>query len=113
MAKAPTKKVYKSADTGKIVSKKTADANPKETYAVEVELPQPEVVADTPPVGMYLDFQGADDSFIGVIQSIDPFVVVEHSLLNGCHSETERDDLNHADWVVRPMTIEEVFAALY
>ena len=62
---------------------------------------------------MFLEFIGKDDSFIGIIQSLEPFVVVKHCILDGCHSESECDDVEKTDYALRPMTRSEVFEALY
>lgn len=74
--------------------------------AVEVEAPT------APPVGMWLEFASPDNTFIGVIESLEPFVVVEHKILNGCHSENEIE-VAPEDYVLRPLTKDEVYAALY
>ena len=109
VTKAKPKKVYKSADTGKIVSKATADANPKETYAIDA----PEV--ETPsnvPLGTFAKFVNGDDEFIGVVQSLDPLTVVEHLVRNGCQCEDVKEMDSLDGWTVTPMTAKDVFEAL-
>lgn len=82
-------------------------------------VPESEIIPTGPPTGVYLRFDYLSDgsigrpSFIGVIQSLDPFVVIEHFLLGGVHSETELDNLNPKDWALQPMTKDQVFSTLY
>ena len=145
------KKIYKSADTGKIVSKDEANEKPKETYAVTVEgkplrditiddigkpglvegdpdafigeIKSPtdvtivkadtESVDETPLIGKYCRFTSKDKEFVGIIQSRQPLVIIEHSMLNGVHSETESDLLSLDGWTVELMSQQEVFEQLY
>jgi len=109
--KPTVKKVYKSADTGKIVSKKDAEANPKETYAVDAPKPVAKVAALQ--LGVYSLFTKGDDEFIGIVQTLDPLTIIEHSMANGVHSEVESDVLSLDGWKVEPLSKDEVFSRLY
>lgn len=108
------KKVYKSAETGKIVSKKTAEAKPKETYAVTVTEPKVvnnPVMFDKP----YLMEYGGRE-FIGSLhQELGETQVLEHSVLNGCQSEevldVDADDVL-ANGKITPISVGEVYERL-
>ncbi len=77
---------------------------------VEEVIEAPETQPD-PPIGVYLRFTNTTRSFIGVIQSLTPPVIIEHSSANGVHTENELTEASQ--WQISPVSKEEVFATLY
>jgi len=75
---------------------------------------KPKVVkAKEPQIGVYSLFTKGGDEFVGIIQSLDPLTIIEHSLTNGTHSEVESDVLSLDGWTVEPLSKGEVFSRLY
>jgi len=76
-----TKKITKSAKTGKIVSKKFAEVNPDETYETRVEVPE----RFLPMIGEKFDLNG----LVAEVVSFEPLQVIEHAVINGCQTQSK------------------------
>ncbi len=121
MAKKVVETVVEKPKTKKAVTKPKQAPKPVETASVSVPTPPTEQfsipavnVPPDPPIGVYLRFTNLDDPtkrFIGVIQSLNPSVIIEHSTVNGVHTENEVD--LSPPWMISPITKEEVFSELY
>ncbi len=88
------------------VTKPTKAAKP-----VAEPSPVPEVIPTEPPIGVYLRFTNADRSFIGVMQSLTPPVLIEHGTANGVHTENEVTE--QSEWQISQVSEQEVYAELY
>lgn len=88
-------KIAKSAETGKIVSKKFAKDNPKTTFETVVK---PKSKAKTGefvvevPLTSYMPMLGEKFELNGVIAevvSFEPLQVIEHAVINGCQTQSQ------------------------
>ena len=102
------KKIAKSAETGKIVSKKFAKENPATTFETVVEVVEkPKVCkAFVPEIGEKFDLDGLTLEVV----SHDPLQVIQHKILNGCQTQWkfDIDTLKGA----KPLTRAEAFIRL-
>lgn len=89
--------IAKSAKTGKIVSKEFAKANPDTTFeTAKPKKKAKEFIPDAPSLPDYLAMVGVqaiftkgDESFVAVIESLDPLRVVKYEVINGVVTTNE------------------------
>lgn len=87
--------IAKSAKTGKIVSKEFAKENPDTTFETAKPKRKPKaLVAPSLPdylalVGQDCIFTKGDESFVAVIESLDPLRVVKYEVMNGVVTTNE------------------------
>lgn len=81
----PKKTIAKSAETGKIVSKKFAKENPATTF--ETKVPEPKKVKEAflPAIGQKFELDGK----IAEVVSFEPLQVIEHAVINGCQTQSK------------------------
>lgn len=101
-------KIAKSAETGKIVSKKFAKDNPKTTFETNVKpkirenKTSGEFVVEVP-MTSYMPMLGEKFELNGVIAevvSFEPLQVIEHAVINGCQTQSQ-------------LHVDNLFGAMY
>lgn len=100
--------IAKSAKTGKIVSKDFAKKNPDTTFEVPKPKRKPkEFIPDAPTLPDYLALVGlkciftkGDESFVAVIESLDPLRVVKYEVKDSVIT-TNEIDLTLADFTIK------------
>jgi hypothetical protein len=95
--------VAKSAETGKIVSKKFAKENPATTFETPVEEKKAKAPKEVP---AYLPMLGEKfelDGRIAEVVSFDPLLVIEHAVINGCQTQSkfEVESLDGASYLAK------------
>jgi hypothetical protein len=74
---------------------------------------KPQATKWQPEVGEKALFTNADGvSGVASIQSLEPFVLVEHTIKNGCHSEAQINVNSLDGFTIKPLTKEELYARL-
>lgn len=79
------KKIAKSAETGKIVSKKFAEENPATTFETPVKPKKAKEVAYLPMLGEKFDLDGR----VAEVVCFEPLQVIEHAVINGCQTQSK------------------------
>lgn len=110
--------IAKSAKTGKIVSKEFAQANPDTTFETAKPKRKPKVfIPDAPTLPDYLAMVGqkaiftkGEESFVAVIESLDPLRVMKYEVMNNVQTNNEIN-IALADYVIK-VDKEEAFKRL-
>lgn len=95
----PKKTVTKSAETGKIVSKKFAKENPATTFETPVKPKPAKEIAYLPMLGEKFELDGR----IAEVVCFEPLEVIEHAVINGCQTQSkfEVESLDGASYLAK------------
>jgi hypothetical protein len=91
------KTVAKSAETGKIVSKKFAKEHPETTFEIPVKPKPAKEVKYLPMIGEKFELGGK----IAEVVSFEPLQVIEHAVINGCQTQSKLlvDNIDGAEYL--------------